>query len=296
MEKYKELEDKYGVTINQLVDYCYNSPFPGTNKWPSNHPIWDCYLPGKPSPKEAWDDKHYLRLAVENLFWILDKSIRENKYETFVEKHEKAFNSCVIKNNSIIYSDKDLVKLILNRFTIAKIAPKVTALNANRMYQIMEESGLDFSCGVYAPMAGFGGIIEAAKMWFTKHNIPTQNNSYNYLIEAFDINSNFCSWYGWTQKDMLFEKVKTNKIVVVCPPFGNNYEHWKGTPDEMSDISFLEWYFLIKDFIDAPNYLIIGPEIKGKENQKCGLFKKTTGIQLWTDEMYKKSMSTNTKY
>ena len=290
MNKYKKLEGKYGVTINQLVDYCYNSSFPGTNKWPSNHPIWDCYLPEKPSPKEAWNDKYYLRLAVENLFWVLDKSIKENKYETFVEKHEKAFNSCVIKNNIIVDSDKELLILILNRFTIAKIAPKVTALNKNRMYQIMEESKLDFSNGVYAPMAGFGGIIEAAKIWFKSHNIPKKDNSYNYLIEAFDINPSFCNWYGWKQKDMLFEKIKTNKIVIVCPPFGNNYEHWKGTPKEMSDISFLEWYFLIKDFIDAPNYLIIGPEIEGKENQKCGLFKKTTGIQLWTDEMYEEAI------
>ena len=286
MKEFLNLQKRISINKEQLIEYCYSCPFPGNNKWVAEHPIWDCYLPGKVSPKEAWKDYKLLTKAIDNLFWILDKSIKENKYADFVEKHLKELNSCVIYNNKIVSSSKRLLKLVLARFTIAKIAPKVTALSKNNMYKIMEQSNIDFSNGVYAPMAGFGGIIEAVKLWFKNHKIPMKNNSYDYLIEAFDINSDFCSWYGWTQQDMLYNKTKTDKIVIVCPPFGKDYEHWKGTPDEMSNISFLEWYFLIKDFIEAPNYLIIGPEIKGKQNQKCGLFYKTTGIQPWTDEMY----------
>lgn len=86
--------------------------------------------------------------------------------------------------------------MILARFTIAKIAPKVTAINKKDVYKLMEESNIDFSKGVYIPMAGFGGIVEATKMWFINHKIPMKNNSYAYLIEAFDINPNFCLWYG----------------------------------------------------------------------------------------------------
>lgn len=279
----------FGLSKKQLLDYCLTQPFPGTNKWPANHPIWDCFLYGYKSPKEAWSDCSCLNKAIDNLFWILDKAIQSHKYPEFVNEHKKAFGSCILdeEGNIINYNFKLLV-LILNRFTIAKIAPKVTALNKNTMYSIMEGSKIDFSKGVYIPMAGFGGIVEASKIWFKNHNIPQQDNSWNYLIEAYDINENFNNYYGWKYRDLLAQHIETNKIVLVCPPFGKNYEHWKGTSNDMSDIDFLEWYFLIHDFINSSNYLIIGPEVNGKNNQKCGLFYKTTGVQLWTDEMWKK--------
>lgn len=95
---------------------------------------------------------------------------------------------------------------------------------------------------------------------------------------------------------MLAQHVKTDKTVIVCPPFGKKYEHWKGTPDEMSDISFTQWYHYIKEYIDAPQYIIIGPEINGKTKKDgtrmCGLFYKKLGIQLWTDEMVKEAEKT----
>lgn len=290
MQEYDRLKNLLKVTQEQLVEYCLEQPFPGNSKWPANHPIWDCYLPGKLSPKQAWKNRTLLNRAINNMFWIINKGIVENKYQSFNINHIKQLNTCVVKDGKIVSSSQRLLELILNRFTIAKIAPKVTALSKYTMYKILEESKIDLSNGVYAPMAGFGGIIEAAKMWFKAHKIQTKNNSYDYLIEAYDINKNFCDWYGWEQRDMLFQPVKTDKTVIVCPPFGNKYEHWEGTPDDMSDISFLEWYFLIHDFIKAPNYVIIGPEVKGKATQKCGLFYKTTGIQLWTAEMYEEAM------
>lgn len=295
MKNFDKLNPLIKVNVDQLVDFCSTQPFPGNSVWAPNHPIWDCFLPGKISPKEAWKDTRMLRKAVENMFWIINKGLAENKYADFNEKHIKQINSCKVENGKIISSNHRLLELILTRFTVAKIAPKVTALNKNTMYKIMEESHIDFSRGVYAPMAGFGGIIEAAKMWFKKHSVPMKNDSYDYLIEAYDINPNFCNWYGWGERNMLAEHIKTDKSVIVCPPFGDKYEHWKGTPDDMSDISFLEWYFLIHDFINAPNYMIIGPELKGKDKQKCGLFYKTTGIQLWTDDMYNEALQKERK-
>ena len=67
---------------------------------------------------------------------------------------------------------------------------------------------------------------------------------------------------------------------MVCPPFGKKYEHWKGTPDEMSDISFAKWVKLIKEHVKAPRYVFIGPETKSANN-KCGLFSKKVGIELY---------------
>ena len=52
----------------------------------------------------------------------------------------------------------------------------------------------------------------------------------------------------------------------------------------MSDKPFKEWYKLIKEYVISPQYIIIGPEIGGN-NLKTGLFKKSTGVMVWTDDM-----------
>ena len=60
--------------------------------------------------------------------------------------------------------------------------------------------------------------------------------------------------------------------------------------------SFFEWYWLIKKFVKAKDYIIVGPEVdltgtgsnKGldsKGKKRNGLFTKTVGVMLWTDEM-----------
>lgn len=252
---------------NEIYRKCFGKKFPGTQKWEANHPIWDGFLPGHKSPKDAWHDEKLFRRAIQNLIKILNDSISENKYDSFCRKHIHALAN-IDKND-------DLLTLILNRFTIAKIAPKVTALRSTDLLKIIEEANVDLSNGVYCPMAGFGGIVEGVKKWFTDRNEEP-------IIEAYDINENFCNWYGWTQRDVLAQKIKTDKVVIVCPPFGKQYEHWKGTPDEMSDIEFIKWVDLIKEHIEAPDYIFIGPEYNEGKNE-CGLFKRKIGIALWND-------------
>ena len=271
-----------------LVDWCLKNDFPGTQKWPANHPIWDCNVANLKTPRNAWYQEKYITKAVNNLIWILKKD-----YPDFRKSHIDEFLKCEIHNNEITKSTKRLLELILNRFTIAKIAPKVTALSAPTFEKIIEESGIDLSCGAYLPMAGFGGIYEGVKRWCKKHKKDID-------YECYDINPHFCEWYGWKQRDMLTQKIKTDKICVVCPPFGKEYEQWEGTPKEMSsDISFFEWYWLIKEYVDAPDYIIVGPEIDltgtgsnkgldGKGKKRNGLFSKTVGVMRWTDEMMEK--------
>lgn len=253
--------------------------FPGTNKWPANHPIWDCNIAGNKSPKEAWYDDQLLISAIDNLFWITNKSIEEEKYLDFVERIYNAFGIGGIT----------LAREVLNRFTIAKICPKVTALAPSTFEKIIEESNIDISNGIYCPMAGFGGIIEGAKRVLHKKYKKSKEEIKD-LIEAYDINLDFCNYYGWKQRDVLSSKIKTNKIVVVCPPFGTKTEQWPGTPMERNDkfktnyLDFHDWCKAIKEYIDSPNYIFIGPEIKdNKPNQKCGLFKKKIGIQWYPE-------------
>ena len=262
----------------KIVDYCLTHDLPGNGKWPSNHPIWDCNVGNKVSPRFAWSDRNYLEKAVKNIFYMLPKD------EKFRIRHIKELLNCQMLDNRIVYASQKLLQMIQDRFTIAKIAPKVTAISEYSVKKIIDESGIDISNGVYLPMAGFGGIYRAVK-------------SYGDIdVETYDINEKFCHWYGWKQRDMLAQKVVTDKVCICCPPFGKKYEHWDGTPDEMSDIDFKEWYKLIKKYVIAPEYIIIGPEIdktgtgsnKGvdKDGKKqSGLFTKTVGIMRWTDDM-----------
>ena len=262
----------------KIVDYCLTQELPGNGKWPANHPIWDCNVGSKVSPRFAWSDRNYLEKAVKNIFYMLPKD------EKFKIRHIKELLNCQMLDNRIVYASQKLLQMIQDRFTIAKIAPKVTAISEYSVKKIIDESGIDISNGVYLPMAGFGGIYRAVK-------------SYGDIdVETYDINEKFCHWYGWKQRDMLAQKVVTDKVCICCPPFGKKYEHWDGTPDEMSDIDFKEWYKLIKKYVIAPEYIIIGPEIdktgtgsnKGvdKDGKKqSGLFTKTVGIMRWTDDM-----------
>ena len=302
----KVFDIKYNYTINeeQLIKWCLKNQFPGNNKWNANHPIWRCYVPGQPSPYDAWYDEKCITKAVRNMFWILNKSIKENKYDSFVKRHLDALNSCVIEDGNIISSNHRLLELVLSRFTITKIASKVTAISPSDCLKIFDEANVDLGKynGIYVPMAGFGGIVEGYKRWVKKNDYNNYNDKI-LNIEAYDINKSFCDWYGWTQKDMLESVVETDKVCIVCPPFGKNYEHWVDSSvdgisqdviDDMADITFIEWYGLIKKHIKAPAYIIIGPELSsnGRDVKKySNLFKKRVGIQLWTDELYERFLS-----
>lgn len=295
------IKNEYQVTEEQLVEWCLKNPFPGNNKWTANHPIWKCYVPGQPSPYIAWSDEKCIRKAVKNMFKTIDRCIEENKEDSFVKRHLDALNSCIIENNTIVGSDKRLLELVLARFTITKIASKVTAISPSDCMKIFDKSGIDLSKydGIYVPMVGFGGIVEGYKRWIKKNDSIDKISN----IEAYDINKSFCDWYGWKQRDMLESIVETDKVCIVCPPFGKNYEHWVDSSedgisqdiiDDMADITFIEWYELIKKHVKAPAYIIIGPELSsnGRDVKKCSnLFKKRVGIQLWTDELYERMLS-----
>lgn len=284
----------FGLTQQQIVDFCLKSPFPGTEKWPANHPIWSSNLPGCPSPFDGWKDEVIIKKAVSNMFWILQKEIDAKKEPAFIRAHQRAFSLAKIENGEIVSADMLLGK-VLTRFTVAKLAPKVTALNENILNKIVQEANIDLSVGVYCPMAGFGGIIRGVKKWFTDKNMDFENK-----IEAYDINQEFCDWYGWIKRDALAQTITTDKIVIACPPFGDKYEHWADKNmteeeqkqyDDMNSIGFHDWCKLLMKHIKAPNYIFIGPELdENSKKNRCGLFKRKVGIQWYpeyTNETYK---------
>ena len=239
-------DEYFGWTQDELVELCLNNEFPGSHKYPAGHFIWKCNVNGKLSPYEGWKNKDILSEAVKNLFWILAKSeyVGPKLNLEFAERIRNIFEA---------KETEKILRLILERFTIARIAPKVTALQPSLVLKILEDNNIDISRGVYCPMAGFGGIIEGSKRWFKARNIDCRGK-----IEAYDINENLCQIYGWEKRDILAQKIQTDKIVIACPPFGLT-EQWPGT-DKQNYYEFEEWCRLIKRFISAPKYVFIGPE------------------------------------
>ena len=78
---------------------------------------------------------------------------------------------------------------------------------ASTFLSIIDKSKIDISNGIYCPMAGFGGIVRGAEEWFKNHKKEPK-------IEAYDINPIFCNYFGWIQKDVLSDYVKTDKTVL----------------------------------------------------------------------------------
>lgn len=239
----------FSMSKDELLQLCKETPFPGTEKWPADHPIWDCHLYKKLSPKDAWNDETCLSKAIDNLFTMI------RKYPSFMEKINK-------------HQDDNLAlcRDVLTRFTVAKIAPKVTALQESVFLKNVDKD--EVKNGVYCPMAGFGGIIRASKQLCQD-------------VEAYDINQDFCDYYGWTKRDVLSDVIITDKTVIACPPFGDKTEVWPGTPEE-NYYSFDKWCLLIKEHIKAPKYIFFGPETNSDKN-RTALFRKKYGIKRYRE-------------
>lgn len=262
----------YGINQEKVLEMCFRSEFPGSLRWPKDDYIWDCNCRGRKSPRTAWSSHTLIRQAVANMFRFVKRAFLKGTEPEFVMRHEEAFRAASEGNEA------PLMRLVLARFTIGRIAPKVTALPKGLFLEIANSSGIDLSSGVYCPMAGFGGIIAGAKQWFKEHKVDPAGK-----IEAFDINPNLCKQYGWKCKDVLSDYVETDKVVVACPPFADT-ERWPGTPDEMYK-SFDEWARLIREHVKAPRYILIGP-ITAVDKSRPEIYGRTKQARYYPEYSY----------
>lgn len=285
----KELDDTkvFGYTQQDILDICKNQPFPGSSTYPANHPAWRGNVGNSPTPLDAWKDEDCLKKAVRNWVYMIvfdeimlafnpDNRTQE-KLDSLYTSYNNKWGKALLEHDEVM-----IAQYVLNRFTVAKIAPKVTALSPNKVLQIMEESELDFSCGVYSPMSGFNGIPEGAKRWAKKYNKQIE-------IEKYDINPVFCDYYGYIQRDVTAQHIKTDKIVIVCSPFSEHDEKWMDTPDINAAglstyMGFHKWCAVITKFIDAPAYIFIGNTKESKN--KTGLFSKSTGVAWYPEYLH----------
>lgn len=285
--KYGDETFVLGKYTQQDIFYtCLNSPFPGSSTYEADHPIWDCWVGDNLSPKEGWKTDSILQAAIRNWFYM----ICYNEYQVVVNPDNKdvdtldrlyiRYNNKWLKAlNELPYNAFDVAQEVLNRFTVSKLAPRVTAISGNKVMSIMEESGLDFTDGVYCPMGGFNGIPDGVQRWAKRYGKQVE-------IEVYDINPIFCEYFGYKQRDVTAQHIETDKTVIVCSPFSSKDEHWKGTPDVNAAgintyCGFQEWCYIITEYIKAPNYIFIGPTKASKNS--VGLFSKATGVAYYPE-------------
>lgn len=287
----KDLDDTmaFGYKQKDILDICLNEPFPGSSTYPPDHPIWTGYSGKCKTPLEAWKDESCLIKAIRNWMYMMvfnelmlqfnpDNRTQENLDSLYTSYNKRWGKALIEHDNNMI------AQYVLNRFTVAKIAPRVTALSASKVLKIMEESGLDFSVGVYVPCAGFGGIVEGAKLWAKKYKKEVET-------EAYDINPRFCEYYGWIQRDFTAQHIKTDKIVVCCPAYSENDECWEDTPEiNAAGITnyggFHQNCKLITEYVQTDaGYIFVGPTRQSKNS--CGLFSKRTSNDMFYPEYIK---------
>lgn len=278
----------FGYTQQDVLDICKNEPFPGSSTYEPTHPIWTGYSGNCKTPLDAWKDEDCLIKAIRNWYYMIvfnelmlhfnpDNRTPE-KLNSLYTRYNDNWGKALLEHDNVT-----IAQYVLNRFTVAKIAPRVTALSANKVFKIMEESGLDFSVGIYSCCSGFGGIPEGAKLWAKKYRK-------NVEIEAYDVNPVFCKYYGWIERDVTAQHIKTDKIVVCCPPYGPEDERWSDTPDTNAAgyntyCGFHIWCKIITEYVQAPYYVFIGATKESKNS--CGLFSKRASNDMFYPEYIK---------
>jgi hypothetical protein len=145
-------------------------------------------------------------------------------------------------------------KMLYERFTIAKIAPKVTVGSKHeaKKHLIEAQSRWGKLAGVINPCAGFGGWAAAA-------------NELQLPVVGRDINPFLIDQFGWEYCDLLTcDPVSTDYIVWCSPPVYDK-ETW-GQSIELKSAEW--WYSLIQEKIRAPHYIFVN----GTDDPSGGLF------------------------
>ena len=206
-----------------------------------------CWVSNHKSPKEAWYDYNLRFKAEENLAQQLGSGGK--------------------LLNRLLNNKKEISNLILERFTIAKIAPRVTSMSKIEAKKWLLESKLDLSKGIYDPCGGFGGRKKACEELGIKY-------------EGYDVNENLIKLVGHSYQDLItMEPIITDKIVFTSPPWLDK-ECWPGSNGSITEIHEKEWWYdLIQQKIKAPHYILVNGS-KNNIKRNNGLFGKRDKIAL----------------
>ena len=238
LEKEEALE-KYNITVITDIEpyqkWCDNyfcpdfvNLFKVNLEFPYDKPMYHCHKKGKKSPYDAWFDMSLRQKAIENrLLWgPFGKNEKSNWTDgIFVPKHDR-----------IMPTD------IVQAFSIAGIAPKVSVLRESRIW--LPEG----TKTVVNPFSGFGAVIKYCK----KNNID---------VKGYDI-QNICG-EDITIQDLTddnFEDKNNYDCLFCCPPYSDK-EEWTVEMPKIMDCD--EWIDLcLKKFPNCKRYIFIVDESK----------------------------------
>jgi hypothetical protein len=225
---------KFSISKNLNIRwYLWN---PGHWNWPKLDSIEEfkatkCHVGKLKNPWEGFNDPELKFRAEENLA----------KYITWPGMLERFLK---FKQDKMLY----------DRFTIAKIAPRVTAGSKNEakkhIIQACKMWGIPKK--IINPCAGFGGWARACE----DLKIP---------FEGFDVNPDLINFFDWKYQDLLtMNTITTDSWIWTSPPVFDK-ETW-GQPIELQSQEW--WYNLIQQRIKAPHYIFVN----GTNDPSGGLF------------------------
>jgi hypothetical protein len=201
-----------------------------------------CSVGRHASPKFAWEDAELRFRAEENLAQQIGFG-----------------GQCLKKFLSGKYTPQEL---IIQRFTIAKIAPRVTSMSASQCKTLLKDYiPLLKEKGIYDPCGGFGGRKEFAKQIGIEY-------------ESYDVNPVLIKEVGHEYRDLItMPAIETGHVVFTSPPWEDK-EVWPGSNGSNTEIHDKQWWYdLIREKVKAPYYIFINGAFENEQHKdKTGLF------------------------
>lgn len=217
IEPYKKWSDSYFCPDYEKL-FAVNLPFP------DDKPIYHCHKKGEKSPYDAFYDMELRQKAIENrLLWGMFGKNEEYNWTDgkFTPKHDR------ITSIDIVHA-----------FSIAKIAPKVSELQENKV--IIPENVKT----LVNPFSGFGAVLRVCSKKGIKavgYDIQNVCNEPNLIIQDL------------TDKEF----IDTNEYdcLFCCPPYADK-EEWTVEMPEIKTCD--EWIDLcLKKFPNCKKYIFI---------------------------------------
>ena len=213
---------------------------PGNWNWPKLDLITEfrskeCHVGKMKNPWEGFNDPILRFKAEENL------------------AKELGYGGNLLKR---LLNGKPINEMIVDRFTIAKIAPKISRKSYREIISEIKNSGLNYSNGIICPCAGFGGVKQAAK-------------ELGLSFEGYDLNEFLCKYFKYEQRDLLNSNpIITDKLCWASPPHED-----KETWGDSIPIETKEWWYnkVQENIISSAGYVFSNRSDKTRNN---GLFGK----------------------
>lgn len=192
--------------------------------------IYEASKKGKLSPLEAWQDKELIRKSALNRLRYVKKCTPES---------------------------------VLQGFSVAQIAPKVSVFKPKLAERLIKKYLNDFS-EIFDPFSGFSGRLigafRAGKAYLGQDIHPKHVAESNEIIQHLNIEK-----AKIIQQNILTDTQKSFECLFTCPPYGGK-EHWNERNDEVEK-SCDEWIDLCLEKYKCKRYLFVVDQTEKYKDQ-----------------------------